>query len=123
MKISKPLLLQLLQDIEGSNQTRQEFRLKALFEQKPYVYGEAASELRRSCQKKFHQLKLKTPANYLKLLDKLQVGCGQGLERELRREEEKDIDDGILVDTILRSEFEEEPQVNAAEDIVVFIPE
>ena len=119
MKITKPLLLQLLQDIDSSNQTKEEFSLKALFGRKPHIDSKPANEVHRSCQKKFSQLKFKSPASYLKLLDKLQVGCGQGLERELRKAEKLGIKDSIVLDTINRSKFEEEePQVNTAEDIV-----
>lgn len=83
------LVKELAQDIEKSGKTRSEFRLCALVEAKNSIYGTKGSAKRTAIQKKFQQFKEKTPANYVKFLDKINVVPGKGVERELRLEQER----------------------------------
>ena len=84
MKLDPVLIRNLLQDIEKSNQTRAQFNLHRLVEEKKLTYGEQASQTRRSTQQKFDQIQRKTPQQYLALLDRFGVVPGEGLQREIR---------------------------------------
>ena len=79
-----PLLLNLLQDIEYSEQTRDEFDLTKLCERKSDLYGKAGSNERRDVQKKFDQIRRKSPASYGNYLDDKRVNRSQALQREIR---------------------------------------
>ena len=77
------LIKNLAEDIEASNVTRNQFDLGQLVSRKPFLYGAPGSEKRRAVQKKFAELKRKTPGDYFKFLGKVAVLPGQALKREL----------------------------------------
>ena len=84
MKLEAVLIKNLVQDIEASAKTRKAFNLKKLVDEKAHTYGQEGTEKRRSLQKKFDQIKRKTPQEYQRFLDKIEVNPGEGLKRELR---------------------------------------
>jgi hypothetical protein len=84
MRLDDTLVKNLVEDIEASGKTREEFNLLQLVEKKRHTYGDSGSLKRRAVQKKFDQLLRKTPQAYQGFLDKLQVNSGEGLKRELR---------------------------------------
>lgn len=93
MKLDSLLVKNLCQDIEASNSTRSAFDLKNLVSSRSHTYGEEGSEKRRAVQKKFDQLRRKTPDSYQRFLDKLSVAAGEGLQRELRIDPEESSED------------------------------
>jgi hypothetical protein len=76
---------QLCDDIERSCRPRDEINLTSLCNKHPNIYGEKASDLRRTVQKKFDLLKRKTIHQYAHFLDSLEVTHGAATTRELRR--------------------------------------
>jgi hypothetical protein len=86
MPLEPFLTKNLLQDIEASGWTRKEFNLLAYLDSKQDTYGTrfSTNPRRREAQKKFDQLKRKTPVSYQKILDKLGVNSGEALKREIR---------------------------------------
>ena len=84
MKLDLCLVKNLVQDIEGTDRTRKSFNLPKLVAEKAHTYGAEGSEKRRAVQKKFDQLKRKSPQEYRRFLDRLEVTPGEGLQREIR---------------------------------------
>jgi len=84
MKLDLCLVKNLVQDIEGTDHTRKSFNLPKLVAEKAHTYGAEGSEKRRAVQKKFDQLKRKSPQEYRRFLDRLEVTPGEGLQREIR---------------------------------------
>jgi hypothetical protein len=85
MPLEEYLVKDLCQAIEDSGKTRNEFNT-ADFQQKEFrIYGGPTnSNRRRNLQKKFDEIKRKSPQSYQRFLDKFRVIPGEGLKRELR---------------------------------------
>ncbi|CAB9513720.1 unknown protein [Seminavis robusta] len=88
MSLPDYVIKSLLQDVEASNKTREEFSLQQLVEEKPSTYGEKGSDLRRGLQRRFYYYKRRcTPQQYLKgrnnLPEEKGVRCGMAEARVL----------------------------------------
>ena len=98
MVLSDFLKKNLAQDIEASGKTRKEFNFTAYLAKDSTValYGPIGDPRRRDLQRKFDELKRKSPKAYLWFLDRHKVDSGEAFKRELResqRNEENDGDD------------------------------
>lgn len=82
-KPDSELIKILFQDVEESNVSRLDLDLLKLCNKKEYLYGEPATNKRRSIQKIFGEAKRKTHQQYLKYLGKIGVAPGEVLKSEL----------------------------------------
>ena len=57
---------QLIQYFESTNETRENFDLKALGDNQPVIYGSVGSETRHLVQSRWDLIKLKVHVKYLK---------------------------------------------------------
>ena len=82
-KLADPIFKQMLMDIEESNLLREDVTFGNLCHTHPRCY-DANEDLKKKCANEFDQIKRKTQAAYINLLDTLSVPLGPALQRVLR---------------------------------------